>query len=88
MCRGVKYRFSKSHNFQNLPVCGYCCIKHDKTTNIASILMIFEILVVKILIKHKINEVLYFLVKTVFEQLIKGVSFRTNCFSQKLEMVM
>ena len=70
--QGVKYRFSKSHNFRKFTafLCGYCCIKHDKTTNIASIVMKFEILVVKVLVKHNINEVLYFWVKkVVFEQL-------------------
>ena len=66
--QGVKYQFSKSHHFQKYTGfwCGYCCIKHDKTTNISSILMIFEILFVKILIKHEINEVLYFLLKKGF----------------------
>ena len=40
---GVKYRFSKSHNFQKFTGfwCGYCYIKHDKTASIALILMKF-----------------------------------------------
>ena len=70
--QGVKYRFSKSHNFRKFTGfwCRYCCVKHDKATKIASILMKFEILVVKILIKHKINEISYFWIKkVVFEQL-------------------
>ena len=72
MCRGVKYRFHKSHNFRKFSSfwCGYGCIKRDKTDNIVLILMKFYTLVGKILLKHKINKVLYFVVKkVVFEQL-------------------
>ena len=72
MYRGVKHRFFESHNFRKIDGfwCGYCCIKHDKTANIVSIRIKFHTIVVKILIKHKIYEVLYFWVKkVVFEQL-------------------
>ena len=72
MYRGVKHRFFESHNFRRFTGfwCGYCCIKHDKTARIASILIKFQTLVVNILIKHRINEVLHFWVKKViFEQL-------------------
>ena len=68
---GVRYRFSKSHNFRKFTAfsCGYVCIKRDKTDTIASILMHFYKLVVGILLKHKIDKVLYFLVKkVVFEE--------------------
>ena len=56
MYKGVKYRFSKSYNFRKFTgfSCGYGCIKRDKTDSIASILMKFYTLVVKILLKHKI----------------------------------
>ena len=38
MCRGVKYRFYKSHNFRKFIGfwCGYGCIKRDKTDFINS----------------------------------------------------
>ena len=85
MHRGVKHRFFKSHNFRKFAGfwCGYCCIKHDKTASIVSILIKFNTIVVKILIKHKINEVLYFLVKkVVFEQLklyhLERIAFHRN----------
>ena len=40
---GGEYRFSKCHNFANLPVFwrGYDCMKRDKMESIASILMKF-----------------------------------------------
>ena len=72
MYKGVKYRFSKSHNFRKFAGfwCRYGCIKRVKTNIIAAILMQFSTLVVKILLKHKINKVLYFLVKkVVFDEL-------------------
>ena len=41
MYMGVKYRFSKSHNFRKITdfLFGYGCIKRDKTDSIASIPM-------------------------------------------------
>ena len=72
MYKGVKYRFSKSHNFRKFTGfwCGFGCIKRDKTNIIAAILMQFSTLVVKILLKHTINKVLYFFVKkVVFDEL-------------------
>ena len=72
MYKGVKYRFSKSHNFRKFTGfwCGYGCINRDKTNIIAAILMQFSTLVVKILLKHNINKVLYFFVKkVVFDEL-------------------
>ena len=70
---GVKYRFSLSHNFRKNTGFwfGYCCIKHDKTASIASILMKFYALIVKILTKHKNNDVLYFCVKKCFFRQLK-----------------
>ena len=60
--QGVKYRFSLSHNFRNFTgfLYGYGCIKRDKTDRIASIMMKFLTLVVKILLEHKIDEHLSF----------------------------
>ena len=71
--QGVEYRFFKSHNFRKFTgfSCGYSCIKRNKTDSIASILMKFKILVVKILLKHKINEILYFWVKKLFFEELK-----------------
>ena len=64
MYRGVKYQFPKVVTLRKLPgFCGYGCIKRDKTDRTASILMKYSTLVVKILLKHKIIEVLYFWVK-------------------------
>ena len=71
MYMGVKFRFPQSHNFRQFTdfLCGYGCIKCDKTDSISSIPMKLQTLVVKILLKHKINKVLYFLArKVVFEQ--------------------
>ena len=67
MGTGAKYRFYKSHNFRKFTGfwCGYASIKRDKTDSIVIILMKFSTLVEKILLKHKINEVWYFLVKKV-----------------------
>ena len=49
---------------------GYSSIKLDKTGYTASILIQFQTLVVKTLLKQKINIVVYYLVKkVVFEQL-------------------
>ena len=61
MYRGLNHRFFESHNFRKSTGFwyGYCWIKHDKTASIASILIKFQTLVVKILIKHTIDEVLY-----------------------------
>ena len=85
MYRGIKYRFFKSHNSRNFTSFwrGYGCIKCDKTDSIESILMKFYTQVIKILLKHKINEVLYFLVqKVVFEQLklclLEQIAFHRN----------
>ena len=85
MYRGVKHRFFESHNFRKFAGFwyGYCCIKHDKTASIVSILIKVHTKVVKILIKHKINEVLYFGVKkVVFEQLklchLERIAFHRN----------
>ena len=41
LCIGVKHRFFESHNFRKFAGfwCGYCCIKHDKTASIVSILI-------------------------------------------------
>ena len=85
MYRGVKHRFFESHNFRKFAGfwCGYCCIKYDKTASFESIRIKFHTIVVKILIKHKINEVLYFWVKkVVFEQLklchLERIAFHRN----------
>ena len=85
MYRGVKHRFFESHNFRKFAGfwCGYCCIKHDKTASTVSILIKFHTIVVEILIKHTINEVLYFWVKkVVFEQLklchLERIAFHRN----------
>ena len=74
-----KSQLSKIYQF----LCGYGCIKRNKTDNIVFILMKFYTLVVKILLKHKINKVLYFLVKkVVFEQLklshLERIAFHRN----------
>ena len=82
---GVKYRFSGSYNFRKFNGfwCGYGCIKRDNTDIIALILMTFQTLVIKILLKQKINKVLYFWVrKEVFEQLkschLERIAFQKN----------
>ena len=51
---GVKFRFSQSHNFRQFTdfLCGYGCIKRDKTDSISSIPMKLQTQVVKILLKH------------------------------------
>ena len=58
-------RFYKSRNFRKIIGfwCGHGCIERHKTDRIVLILMKFKTLVVKILLKHSINKVLYFLVK-------------------------
>ena len=66
--QGGKVSIFKSRNFRKFTgfLCEYGWIKRDKTDSIASILMQFESLVVKIMLKHKINEILFFGVKKWF----------------------
>ena len=86
MYNGVEYRFSTSHNFRKFTGFwwGFGCVKRDKIKSLASILMKFSTLVVKISLKQKINKILYFWVKkVVFEELnlrhLERIAFHRNC---------
>ena len=87
LCTGeLTYDFPTVTTFENLLVLVWVWLyKRDKTYSIATIPIKFQTLVVKILLKHKMNEVfflIFFVRKVVFEQLnfchLERIAFYRN----------